>query len=289
MNIQSMTPIDRLVYWITERESIRQKKEAGEPKPWTDDPILQQFKFCNVFREDDKVTKWIAKHWREPHRGDPTLGFAMCVARWFNWPDTLQEIGYPDPWNPKRVLKIIQGRAARGEKIWSAAYFITTHKKPVPKPLFVVYHTLDKAWKSSKDRIVPKKGQKLVEYANVITSLEEFGGFMAGQIVADLKFVEPLKSASDWWTWAMSGPGSRRGLNRLLGMPVKSHIQWKEPLWLEHVQKLRLELNKRFEGQGLVFSAQDTQSCLCELDKYDRTLFGEGTPRQLYRGVSDAS
>ena len=45
MNIKDvvkLSPLDRLLYWIKERESIRLKKEAGEPKPWTDDEILRR-------------------------------------------------------------------------------------------------------------------------------------------------------------------------------------------------------------------------------------------------------
>jgi hypothetical protein len=39
-----MTPKETLVYWITERLSILEKKDAKLPKPWTDDPIFQQYK-----------------------------------------------------------------------------------------------------------------------------------------------------------------------------------------------------------------------------------------------------
>ena len=39
-----------------ERESIREKKERGEPFPWTSDPILQRHKFTNINRNDDKGT-----------------------------------------------------------------------------------------------------------------------------------------------------------------------------------------------------------------------------------------
>ena len=42
--------LDRFCYWQTERESIRVKKEEYKsPPPWTDDPILQEFKFCQVY------------------------------------------------------------------------------------------------------------------------------------------------------------------------------------------------------------------------------------------------
>ena len=81
--------IDHAVYWITEREAIRKRREAGEPAPWTTDPILAAYRFCNVWREDDAVTRHIAWTWRDPYSDDPHLWFAMTVARLINWPDTL--------------------------------------------------------------------------------------------------------------------------------------------------------------------------------------------------------
>ena len=48
--------------WITEREAIRLRRIAGNPPPWTDDPILREWSFCNVCREADHTTEWIAQH-----------------------------------------------------------------------------------------------------------------------------------------------------------------------------------------------------------------------------------
>ena len=48
---------DAFWYWINERHQIYLRKQA-DPKgwPWTSDPILQEYRFCNVFRELDTVT-----------------------------------------------------------------------------------------------------------------------------------------------------------------------------------------------------------------------------------------
>lgn len=62
-----MSNYDWAVHWIIEREKIRIKKETGEPFPWTEDPILKAYRFCNVRREDDTVTKWIAENIRKPY------------------------------------------------------------------------------------------------------------------------------------------------------------------------------------------------------------------------------
>src|SRR5262245_42081973 len=85
-------PIERLLYFIRERERVRSRRAKGKPWPWTDNPILREYRFCNVRREDDAVTRWIAEHWRAPNADDPDIAFAMVVARFINNPETLAEV-----------------------------------------------------------------------------------------------------------------------------------------------------------------------------------------------------
>lgn len=59
--------------WIRAREAIRLKKEAGAPPPWIEDPILATYRFCNVRREDDLVTRWVRSHVRDPYHDHPML------------------------------------------------------------------------------------------------------------------------------------------------------------------------------------------------------------------------
>src|SRR5262245_5824366 len=107
-----------LLYWIQEREAIRLRREAGQPAPWTNDPILAAWRFCNVRRECDRVTIWIRDNWREPHNDDLDLWFAMAVARLVNWPDSLAAIGYPVPWHRENFIAVLQARMAAGETVW---------------------------------------------------------------------------------------------------------------------------------------------------------------------------
>lgn len=44
------------LWFIEERESVRIKKEAGLSKPWTDDYILANCRFCNIDRIHDRGT-----------------------------------------------------------------------------------------------------------------------------------------------------------------------------------------------------------------------------------------
>ena len=47
---------------------------------------------------------------------------------------------------------------------------------------------------------------------------------MADQIIADLKYVDPLKPAPDWRSFAANGAGGRADLNRVLGQAVETPL-----------------------------------------------------------------
>lgn len=223
----------RLLYWIEEREAIRLRCEAGERKPWSEDNIFQKWGFTNVRREYDRVTRWIAENWRKPHADDPDVWFAMVVARFVNEPDTLAEIGVPVPWDRERFLQVMKERRARGAKLSrDDAYMLRADAKlGRPKPLYQVEDVFDPLWRDRK-KLRPQEGNTLAGYHRLLGEYHGMGtGFMPTQVVADLKFVEPLRSASDWMSFAVSGPGSRAGLNRVLGRLVDA--KWRSEAEME--------------------------------------------------------
>ncbi len=276
-----------LFEWIRKRHTIWWRRQQGYPKPWTDDPILQQYRFCNVYRELDTVTQWIARNWRHPHEQDIHLWFAMAVARLINWPETLEEIGYPVPWNPKRFVQRMGARQQRKAKLFTGAYMI--HADAVhsgTKAEYLAEGVLTPLWKDREqiNPFGPNPCTFLEEFHERLMKYRDMGSFMAAQVVADLKYVPPLSLAPDWYTWAASGAGSERGLNRVLGLPVKN--PWSEIGWFGALHELHLEIEpliREFEMPAL--HAQDLQNCLCEFDKYERVRLGEGRPRSLYAGV----
>lgn len=278
--------VERLAYWIRERESIRLLKEAGHPRPWTSDPILQRYKFCNVHREDDAVTRWIDQHIRQPYAKNPNLWFMLCIARQINWPDTLQELMQCGGWpifdfDPYAFLAVLRERRSRGDKVYTGAYMIQGDITSAPglrdKPEYTALDVLKPLW---EDQVKPHSGDTLAGYhAALMTSRGKgWGSFMAGQAVADIKYTVFLRDAADWRDWAAVGPGSSRGLNRIFGREVKPLVGQKQAL--EEMLIVREALGEVGEGLHL----QDVQNCLCELDKMERVRLGEGRPRSLYPG-----
>lgn len=277
--------INPLLRFILERDAIYRRKTEGQPKPWTRDSILQRYRFCNVYRELDTVTIWIREHWREPHRGDPDLWFAMTIARFVNWPDSLDVIGYPVPWHPERFVAALEQRKRDGEKVFTGAYMIHAGRDKTSKARYLADKVLSPMWQQRK-WIRPVKGDTLAEFYERLHAQKDMGSFMAGQVIADLKYAPILRHAKDWSTWAVSGPGSKRGLNRVMGRDKKAN--WKEADWKECLDELYDKISPKLIEAGLPpIHEQDLQNALCEFSKYERTRLGEGRPRQKYNGYQE--
>jgi hypothetical protein len=264
------------------RHQIWINRENCSPKPWTTDPILQTHKFCNIYRNLDRVTIWIHDNWLTPHQGDPDLWFAMTVARFVNWPDTLQELGYSVPWNPKKFLQVLQARTAAKQKVYSGAYMVRSD--PCSKVEYLAHAVLTPLWTDRK-KLRPNPTQLLKNWHSMVVPYYGMGSFMVAQIIADYKYARPFLVAPDWDTFAASGPGSKRGLNRVLGRD--KNATWKEDTWYAELMKLKAFIDPRWaQFVEPALTAQDLQGCLCEADKYWRVKNGEGRPRSLYNGVA---
>ncbi len=73
-------------YYITERHAIFHKKHLKKlPLPWTDDQILREYKFTNVFRDLDPGTIYITDRIIPVLKGDTSnLLFNLIIYRLFN-------------------------------------------------------------------------------------------------------------------------------------------------------------------------------------------------------------
>lgn len=286
----------RFVAFVRERELVRQRKEAGLPKPWTKDPILQQYKFCNVYREDDTVTRWVMARIRKPFATHPHLWFMLCAARQINWPDTLQELivdqrgAWPSiagTWKPEVMRQVMLNRAVRGDKVYTGAYMLRGPIQGDPsghqdKPRYTAYRVLLPLWEQ-RGKLAPRLRGSLAEAHEAFSGFHGWGDFLVGQVIADLKYTAWLRKAPDWYDWAVLGPGSTRGLNRVMGEPLK-HV-WDSREGLNALLDLRQLLMREVKELPRRLCLQDVQSCLCETDKYLRVQNNEGRPRSLYPGT----
>lgn len=284
------------------RYEIMLAKEAGRPRPWTDDWILRDFRFCNVFREDDTVTKWIRQRLTKEAYGGKLLG-ALVIARWFNRISTLERLLPPDdcgtPYFPHNLLFSwsedllewkyqMRNRLMGLNPLVTGAYMIKTPPKmdKLNGLIWCLEHILPDA-EHLQANIFPEE-TTLEGVHEVLQGYPYLGSFMSYEVVTDLRH-SLLSTAPDIMTWTAPGPGAARGLGRVLSGEVDRfnyHRASDAEEMLEAMREL-LELSNDpdyWPAEWPRWEMREVEHTLCEFDKYERARLGEGTPKQRYQG-----
>ena len=277
--------LNRYCYWQIERENIRLQKEVSQlPPPWTNDSILQEYKFCQVFREDDRTTRWFREHIREPMKNSPDVLMATVIFRWFNWIPTgrtLIENDLLKNWNRKKAIEEI----TKQPKWITGAYIIKT-----PNGMDKVTGVAECVSHMWQDReYLTKEIVKTKSLEDTWTLLRDYpymGPFMAYEVVTDLRHTYLLEDAEDVLTWGNAGPGAMRGLNRLtgreLGYSKRSHDWVGEMQELYKIVQTKLPVHI-LQRNDMKYEMREIEGGLCEFDKYSRIVKGEGRTRSIYK------
>ncbi len=117
---------------------------------------------------------------------------------------------------------------------------------------------------------------------DAIREVRGFGGrgFMAKEVIQDVCLTPLLDSCTDLDTYTPSGPGARRGLNRVFGRVFGNRLS--ESQALDEMLFLFSVRDKYVDDHMPKLNLHDIQFQLCERDKYLRVVNGEGRPRSRY-------
>ena len=191
-----------------ERQQIFLRKHENK-WPYTEDKIFRNISFCNVFRELDKTTVWIAENIRDRAESPEQALIDVTACRYINRISSLRHVlgagGLPN-WNEERALEIL----ADVSPVVNSAYVIHT-----PKGLDKL-HGLCRvvSW-------VAREADEIMGYHTLqetharLMQVPLLGQFMAYEIVSDMRWTRWLDDAEDILTWAAFGPGACRGLSLL--------------------------------------------------------------------------
>lgn len=309
--------------YAKERQAILLRRKDGQAKPWTDDRVLLNYRFCNVYREDDTTTVWFRVNVRDKYKDPAALLLATVVFRWFNRIKTGEAIfcqlgDYADPPRGRITsafdhfmetgdtsgMKMSILRHCGSGPYITGSYIIKTPDgltklDGVLKCLEWFWHQQHKGKKGLFSNLMPFDWRWLGNTLSVDpghTSLEDvwywlcdfpyLGDFMAYEIVTDLRHTPLLNKAPDIYTWANPGPGAMRGLNRIHGRDL--NFKQNKYLFIVEMRDLlwKAEESKVWPHvKGSPVEMRDIEHTLCEYDKYIRTYTGEGRPRQVYKGL----
>jgi hypothetical protein len=297
MTISEITnPVDRYLAFLVERDAIYQRKSSGQPWPWTDNPILQEYRFTEVYRERDRTSIHYQKTVRHHYKENPLVLPATVLYRWFNRMSTCDELfNQTDIEGASVFERYINGGCKTPIMLThcideilpphvTGAYIINgAHGQPKAYGVISYFHDwCQKPWRETWETWLRRPPLLSEMYDWLREDSRGLGSFMAAQLVADLKYLPFMLGVEDWWTWASPGPGSMKGLNIVNGRPMGA--PWKNAEWLTGIQELRLLENEKLKPHGLgPFHAQDTQNHTCEFSKFEKVRTGVGRPRQIYR------
>jgi len=283
--------MEKFWWYINERERIRIAKERGLPKPWTHDPIFQQYKFTNVFRQDDATTKVLLHYLQDSDSLHPAeIVFNIALFRLFNWGPTYEHCG---GWCSKYVAanykKKIKKYRAEGSKIFTGAYIVTSAGQSIDK-VDLVCNALTVLWKSRNDiadAIVDFNTLK--DAVTVLIDYPMIGHFVAYELACDMTYCKILNKAEDIKTWANPGPGAMRGLNRIFRGEYDKRPKHPKEIYQEEMRtlfkQLKSKAQKHIKGSEWPLDMRVIENALCETDKYLRLTYEEGKVRSKYPGV----
>lgn len=270
-----------LAYWINERYAMKLRKETPEFQlmnyGYSPDLHMGTVRYCNVHREDDRVTLWVRQNWTRA--GDPAWRFVL--GRMVNLPETLGVFLRCSDLATMKSAMVLSRLA--GNKVWTAAYTVSTCGRPMDKIDYVFDHVVTGVMRKEESGSRPWVDSRKTcrDSWLALQTVDGLGSFFAAQVVADMKNTpgHPLHLAEDWWTFSAHGPGSLRGLSwYFFGEPEGASPSSYQRL----IRDCRAEVDPLIANYVPRISDQDFQNCLCEFSKYCKVRYLHGHVRNRY-------
>lgn len=268
-------------YWrlASRRHEAFERRLSGAEWPWSDDHILQKYKFCNVFRALDRVSQFMIRDVAYAHdAGNPDDRIFQIVAfRTFSniatWRGLTRSLGGSPTIEHLRsgaFERALDGVKATNGGLYTGAFILCANKAfgfdekhrnhaALFKLMFV-------------ERELGRRVRECNSLEQVVVLLEGFplmGPFMAYQTAIDINYSELTSFDENEYTQA--GPGAIRGLNKAF-TDLGDYTPAEAILWMVERQ------DREFSRLGLPFGglfgrplhAIDCQNLFCEMDKYCR-------------------
>lgn len=268
-------------YWrfAAERQAIFFRRFHGVTAPWTEDPILRTYKFCNVYRASDRVSQFLIRDvvYQPGFTPEDTL-LRIILARLFSKIETwrLLEAAHgpirASCFNPEAFAATLEAALQRQEAIYTNAFILCAngaygHQRKHRNHLALVQAML-------RDQLVESlaRARNLESVYRLLIDYPLIGPFMAYQLAIDINYSELVNFDENDFT--MPGPGAVRGIRKSFvstgSMSMPDIIRWMVERQCQEFTRLGLPFQTLW---GRPMHAIDCQSLFCEIDKYSRVAF----------------
>jgi len=266
-------------YWrfAAERQMIFFRRLEGAPFPWTEDPILRQYKFTNAYRASDRVSQYLIKY--VIYRGDQSpeeVFFRIILFKIFNRIGTwellernLGELRYSD-YSFDRYDAVLTRAMSEGGTIFSAAYIMPSGEASFG--YLKKHRNYLRLLESMLQDEVPSRMSEVPSMRHAFELLRSYpmmGDFLAFQYAIDVNYSQ-LTNFSER-EFVVPGPGAKDGIRKcfhsLGGLNEVDIIRLMADRQEEEFSRLGLTFRSLW---GRPLQLIDCQSLFCEVDKYAR-------------------
>lgn len=271
---QNQNVLSDILVFVKERMQIWEQKEQNKPQPWTSDPILSKYRFCNIFRELDRQTIEFHCLLKPLTTNFPLWLLNMFYCRLVANPETVKEIGllsFNQTNNQQiknRLLNLPRPKYGTPyvfpiSVIQKSAY--PTRETFLCEYLPFVIHFVAEEIKSFKN-ISVANGLKLI--------LPKFGfnlSFLWTEVLIDVAYQYP--ELVDLFQEFPIGPGALPTLKKLGSNASPS-------LLVKQLANLSLHTSLTYLGKPVILSAENWEGIACEYRKYTNLKAGKGRKRR---------
>jgi hypothetical protein len=276
------------LYWhfASERQRIFYRRLEDSRGPWTADPILTHFKFCNTFRVADRVTQDLlgAAIYSDDAQTLAPIDriFRTIVYRFFSKPSTWQFLDSAfgilsvGSYNEEGFRRQLDGWLEDGHRLYTGAFILcATQAYGYQRKHY--NHAALFADLARDDGAILRSLAEAPNLEAVYQKLRELpliGKFMAYQIAIDLNYGPDLNFSES--SFVAAGPGAERGLRKCFTSfgreTPESLIQW----IAGHQEELAAHYGEEAPTLfGRPLQSIDCQGLFCETDKYCRVALPE--------------
>lgn len=259
--------------FINERNTIWKKKVSDANLPFTDDPILSKYRFCNIFREFDRQT--IEFHTLlNPLRDDfPLWLLNMFYCRMVANIETINHVGLLS-FDLKHNEQVYNRLVSSPRPRYGTPYVFPVSvilKSDYPTRELFVCNFLPKIMKQVAELISYQ--QKISVCSLLEKVLPVFGfnlSFLWTEVLIDVAYQYPY--LIDLYAEFPVGPGSKPTMERI-------YKQEKPSLLVVKLSEIQFSTGITFDGNELQLSAENWEGIGCEFRKYTNLKSGKGRKR----------
>jgi len=275
-------------YWefAFERQKVMWKRINNERQPWTYDKIIQQHRFTNVFRVEDRVSQYLIKN--VIYEGDQKVEevfFRIILFKIFNkiftW-ESLKENIRQIKWSEydyNTYNSILDELFYNKKTIYSAAYLMPSANRVFNKKRKHSNHLkLIEMMMAEKLPSKISESKSMEEVYNLLLSYPSLGNFLAFQYTIDINYSNI--SDFDENDFVIAGPGAKDGIIKCFEDIGNYSYEDIIRMVCENQDQYFKEINRDPVNLfGRKLKLIDCQNLFCEIGKYARVKFPHRTTK----------